>query len=123
PGQAPGASATTLSPTQKLEFEFTYDPSIAGPADAIAYVNTTDPSNESVPVRLHGRAAVSTMCHLAVSPSVVDFGSVPNTSTADQTVVAVNDGLADCHVSALSLSGSAAFTLTMPPSAPLTMQP
>jgi len=46
PGQAGGTSATTLQPGEKVAFEFTYDPSIGGPADGIAYVNTTDPANE-----------------------------------------------------------------------------
>src|SRR5205085_11243170 len=93
PRQAGRPSATTIQPGSKVDFESTYDPGIGGPADGIAYVNTTDRSDESVPVRLHGRAAVSTMCHLTVSPSVGDFGSVPNNTTADQTVIVVNDGL------------------------------
>ncbi len=123
PNQAPGATAVTLQPMAKHEFEFTYTPVTAGPAEGLAYVNTNDPLFDSVPVRLRARAAVSTVCHLLASPTTVDFGAVPNNQTGDQNVVVVNDGLQPCNVSAFALTGSSAFTLTMPPTAPLVMQP
>jgi len=123
PNQAPGATATTLQPMTTHEFEFTYTPATAGPAEGLAYVNTNDLQYDSIPVRLLARAAVSTVCHLVAAPGTVDFGAVPNNQMADQGVVVVNDGLQPCDVSSLALTGSSAFTLTTPPSTPMTMMP
>ncbi len=70
---------------------------------------SNDPSKPTVSVALSGVELLPQQA--SVSPAAVDLGTVPVGSTASATVTVTNSGDADLTVSALTLAGSADFTL------------
>jgi hypothetical protein len=118
PLQVLPAGGTNLSPSTNAEFSIQFSPTVAGNFAGTAVVTTTDAMTPTVNIALKAGAAASLICHLTVTPAHVDFGSVPNSTTADQTILAVNDGMLPCSLKGLTLGGSAAFTLVGAPALP-----
>ena len=118
PAQVEPAGGLGIDAGSQIQFAIVYAPTSAGLGSGVASVNTSDSTNPRVDIQLNAHGVSSTVCSLQVSPTPLNFGSVPNNAPADQALVVVNVGAQPCHISGLPLSGSTAFTLPSPPTLP-----
>jgi hypothetical protein len=105
----------------ELEFSIVFTPTTYGAATGTATVSAQQSPIPRVDLQLFAHGLVSSSCALEVSPASLAFGSVPNTTPVEQTLVMVNAGAQACHVSSLPITGSTAFTLLTPPPLPIAL--
>jgi outer membrane protein assembly factor BamB len=123
PPQSPVADGGVPVPSATpLGFSIVFAPTAPGAATGVATVTDTDPSQPWVNIEIVGHAVTSMNCAIQVSPTPLNFGSVPNTGPVDQTLLVVNQGAQPCHIASLPITGSAAFSLPTPPTFPDTLQ-
>jgi len=116
--------AKPLPAGQNVQFAVQFTPTAYGAVTGTAVVYTSDVLLPTVNIQLKAEPVVSQACHMDVSPNPVDFGTVPTGGGfGQQTLVAVNDGLQNCQVTALAMSGSPTFTLQSPPALPVAVAP
>ncbi len=118
PTQAVPAGGQTVAAGTNVQFAAQFTPDSSGNFLGTAVVTTNDADTPVVHIQLRASAAASLTCHLTAVPSLIDFGTVPNSSTSSQTMVVVNDGMLPCNLQGLPLAGSSTFSLTGAPTLP-----
>lgn len=120
---ASGTPATplTVAAGASVTLTVTYTPSAAGVASGSLTIASNDPANPQIAIALSGTGTAS---HMVVSPTAVDFGSATVGTTVTRTTTVSNSGNAAGSVTALSLTGSAAYSLaSTTPALPIAVQP
>jgi hypothetical protein len=123
PAQTEPATGAPIAPGANVQYDIAYTPTTPGNIAGTAIINTSDSALPSISIPIRGGAAVSADCHIDAAPTSVNFGSVPNNTTADQTVVVVNDGLKPCTVNSVMLAGSTSFSDPGAPAAAVALAP
>jgi hypothetical protein len=122
PAQTVSADGGTPIPAgTPVRFSIVFAPTQAGAAQGVATVSDSDPAQPWVNIDFIGHGVTSMNCSISVSPTPLNFGSVPNTAPVDQTLLIVNQGAQPCHIASLPITGSTAFTEPTPPTFPDTL--
>jgi Abnormal spindle-like microcephaly-assoc'd, ASPM-SPD-2-Hydin len=117
----------TLPPGQQLTLTVTFDPTTEGPDAGTLTVGSNDPSGAAT-VSLGGTGTTTAAPQLTVSPTVVNFGSVPLNIASTQSVTLTSTGTAPVILSAATVTGppfsvnGATFPLTVNPNQSVTLQ-
>jgi hypothetical protein len=123
---APSLPAT-LQPNQQLSVTVTFDPTTEGNAAATLTVTSDDPSGPAT-VSLGGSGTAVPTAQLTVSPTAVDFGSVPLNVASTKPVTLTSTGTASVTISAATVTGAAfsisgaTFPITLNPNQSVTLQ-
>lgn len=107
-----GLAQKALDPAAEHIYSIVFTPAVDATVSGTAQVVTDDPTLPLVNIQLQATAAAAVTCKLTVSPASVPFGSVPTGSSQDATVTIFNAGTLPCNISAITKTGSSAFTLT-----------
>jgi len=118
-----GAAAFVLSPGDTHHVSVSFNPDALGAKSATLQLVSDDPDENPFDIPLTGNSIATAVPDIAVTPTAHDYGNVFEGSSASQTFVVDNTGLADLNVSTTSLagadagefsidSGGAPFTLT-----------
>ncbi|MBN2493580.1 MAG: choice-of-anchor D domain-containing protein [Deltaproteobacteria bacterium] len=118
------ATPFDLSPGEAFDMQLRYAPVTEGSHHGQVTIRSNDPNAGEGWIDLVGRATPEPQCGIQVSPAQINFGDVPTTGFANQTLAISNTGDADCQVTAIQGPvGSQEFSLPGLPSLPLTIQP
>jgi hypothetical protein len=117
----------TLQPNQQLTLTVTFDPTTEGPDAGTLTVTSNDVSGPAT-VSLGGSGQTAAVPQLTVTPTTVDFGSVPLNAASTQSVTLTSTGSAPAIISAATVSGApfsvsgSTFPVTLAPNQTLTLQ-
>nr|HQV33022.1 choice-of-anchor D domain-containing protein [Calditrichia bacterium] len=106
-----GGGGYTLSPGQTRDVTIALNPAEVGRLNASLALNTNDPDELTFLVPLNGTITPIPVPDIAATPASVDFGTILLDSSAVRTVTLSNVGTADLNITAVNLSGAAAFSL------------
>ncbi|MBW2701351.1 MAG: choice-of-anchor D domain-containing protein [Deltaproteobacteria bacterium] len=113
-----------ISPGETFELQLRYSPDAEGVHSGRVTIHSNDPNASEGWIDLVGRATPIPMCGLQVQPSQINFGQVPTTGFANQTLALTNTGDADCSVTEFSgPTGSPEFSLPNLPALPIVIPP
>ncbi|MHB1845964.1 MAG: choice-of-anchor D domain-containing protein [Deltaproteobacteria bacterium] len=118
------ATPVQLAPGAQLTFQVTYAPTgSSGDADEIAagYAPPGVSSRTAVdPIVGNGATAP---CSLALTPTALAFGTLPENQAATATLSLTNQGGESCKVTQIALAGSSDPSYGLPSAAPLAIAP
>jgi Abnormal spindle-like microcephaly-assoc'd, ASPM-SPD-2-Hydin len=117
----------TLQPNQQLTLTVTFDPTTEGPDAGTLTVTSNDGSGPAT-VSLGGDGRTTAAPQLTVTPTTVDFGSVPLNVASAQSVTLTSTGTAPVIISAATVNGApfsisgGTFPMTLAPNQTATLQ-
>jgi hypothetical protein len=85
----------SVAPGESQTIQVTFSPAAAGSYTATLAFQTDDPSHVSVSVPMTGTGSVPAVTW---TPTRIDFGTIPSSSTATQNLLITNNGNADLYV-------------------------
>src|SRR5262249_765547 len=116
----PPALPLAVAPGANALVHVVYAPGQDGPDVGHLTIDSSDPNVPSVTVDLGGNGVSS---KISVTPPALMFGDVRTGQTSTLDVTIANPGPQTLAVSGPALTGSAAFSLSMPPSVPFALAP
>lgn len=113
----------TLVPSGTLSFLVKFKPTSNKPISDTVLIESSDPDEPKIHVKLNGRVLGNRPCQLDTSTQTVHYGLVAAGRSRKKDVLIQNKGYGDCILQSITLShmGPAAFRLSSPPSTPHTL--
>ncbi len=93
----------TVAPGENCGIDVTFTPDSTGNKTATVTINSNDADESSVVVNLSGTGTVP---DIAADPTAVNFGDIPTSGTASETVMLDNEGTGPLALNSISLSGA-----------------
>ncbi len=117
-----GGTPPTLAPGARHTVTVRFAPISVGAKNAILRIVSNDASELTTDVSLTG-TAILRLPEVVVTPSALDFGSIPALGSVTRNIRVANTGDAGLQVSAIAVTGADSLEFTLGTSTPFTVSP
>jgi hypothetical protein len=117
------AGSFSLAPNSSQTLTVTYTPMDEGPDSGSLVIESDDPDEPAVELRLTGTGSVMPQAVINLNPAVLDFGSVMVGDSTSVVTQVENQGTADLEVDLINRCSGTSGEFSWQPDAPFTVPP
>jgi hypothetical protein len=99
----PNHGPVQVDPNTSTTYQLNFAPLYGGPHEGVIQIDSDDPGNPSVLVKVHGLGDGPALCFNPVPPAPVEFGDVSVGATAHQTLTVTSCGTRAANIVSMAL--------------------